>query len=135
MKGLGLWCLMPLSTIFHLYQGGKCYWWTKLEYPEKTTNLPQVIDKLYHISLYNVSSMLLLSRIQIHDVPKEIKGTYNLQACLFSEWIIFQESPLLSWSNDSRHLAHLLFISLFICPQYLHIFLSNWTPFWKIKHF
>jgi hypothetical protein len=48
-----------------LYHGGQFDWWRKLEYPEKTTDLSQVTDKLDHIMLYDVSAKTGWLRIRI----------------------------------------------------------------------
>jgi hypothetical protein len=63
------WYLKRLSTIFQLYQGGQFYWCRKPEYPEKTTDLSQVTNKLDHNV---VSSTPRLDRIQTHNISGDM---------------------------------------------------------------
>ena len=63
--GLGLWCLTSLSTIFQLNRGSQFYWWRTPEYPEKTTDLSQVTDKLSRIILFRLH--LSMNGMQTHN--------------------------------------------------------------------
>jgi hypothetical protein len=45
---------VTFNNISAIFLGGPFYWWKKPEYSEKTTDLPQVTDKLYQIMLYQV---------------------------------------------------------------------------------
>ena len=65
----GLWCLTSLSTIFQLYRGHPFHRWKKQEYPEKTTDLPQVTD----ITLYGVH----LAWVRTHNVSGDWHRLYR----------------------------------------------------------
>jgi hypothetical protein len=77
MVWLGLWCLMPLSTIFQLYRGDQFYWWRKQEYPEKTINLATLIDLIcfivFNITFNNISIISWRSVLLVEEtgVPRE----------------------------------------------------------------
>jgi hypothetical protein len=63
--GLGLRCSTTLTTIFQLYCGSHIYLLM-----EKTTNLPPVSDKFYHMMLYRVHQAM--SKIRIHNASCDI---------------------------------------------------------------
>ena len=48
------------------------FWWTKSEYPEKTTDMPQVTDKFYHLNLYRV--LLAMGCIRTIDKNNNIES-------------------------------------------------------------
>ena len=65
LKGFCL--LMTISTIYQLYRGDQFYWWRKQVYLEKTTDLSQATDKLYHIMFQRIF-YLVMSGIHTHNV-------------------------------------------------------------------
>jgi hypothetical protein len=71
----GLWGLMPLSTICQF-----C-WWMKPEYPEKTTDLSQITDKLCHIMLYRVR--LAMNGVRTHRLHFDICTKINVSKKIF----------------------------------------------------
>ena len=99
--GLGLWCLMPLSTIFQLYRSGKFYWWRMLEYQEKPIDLLDIVDKLYHKLLYQVQ-MYTLPWVRFEITTLVVIGTDCIGSCKSNYYAITtMMSPSSRWVQAS----------------------------------
>jgi hypothetical protein len=83
--------LTSLSAIFQLHSGGHYYWWRKPEYPEKTTDLPQVTEKLHHALLYRVHLTWTGCELTTLVAPTYIDNAERVvgQRLYYALWIFF----------------------------------------------
>ena len=93
-----------LTVILQLYRGGQFYWWSKLEYQKKTTDLPKVNDKLYLIMLY---THIALSEIRTHNFNGDRHWLHRYIVVVNSTTIRSQPQCPLSCGEDT-----------FICKSY-----------------
>jgi hypothetical protein len=110
-------CLMVFNTTFSYIVAVFFFWCRKPEYPTKTTDLPQITEKLYHIMLYwvnfawarfNLTTLVVIGTIFQTFLSQYFK-LYRVGRCNQSTrrkqhtCVVISDTYIIDWCKSDYH--------------------------------